>query len=520
MRTLTLVFFIGILISLSSCRTDFETVASTGDLEFSKKTVYLDTVFKNIGSSTYNLKVYNRSKNDITIPSIKLENGLNSKFRMTIDGMQGNQGKTFENVTLLAKDSLYIFIETTAITTDDTEPKDEDRFRYTDKILFASAGKTQEVELVTLIQDANFIFPNKPLDTGIKETLSIIGLNGVEGHELLTNNELHWTKDKPYVIYGYAAVPNGKTLIIDEGARVYFHAESGLVIDNGATLKIEGQLNETNAKGEIINRREVTFEGDRLEPEFEDTPGQWGALILFSESIENQINYLNLKNATLGLWMQRNDETVDVQPSLKIDNSQIYNCSIFGILAKKSTITGTNLVINNCGQASLACVYGGDYNFTHCTFNNNWSSTKQVALLLNDYFVDKKNKIQDSKMTANFKNCIIYGSNNVELFLDHKGSDFTSTFDHCLVKFNDENTSISSDLFYEDIRKQEKGNKKNIDPKFKNSNKNQLNITVDSGAIGNGNSTYSKFPDILNNPRPTSTSPSSDIGAYQFIAIP
>jgi hypothetical protein len=44
----------------SSCRNDFETVPSTGNLEFSQDTVFLDTIFSNIGSSTYNLKVYNR----------------------------------------------------------------------------------------------------------------------------------------------------------------------------------------------------------------------------------------------------------------------------------------------------------------------------------------------------------------------------------------------------------------------------------------------------------------------------
>ena len=96
MRQFTFLFFIGILLSLCSCRTDFETVPSTGDLKFSKDTIYLDTVFTNIGSSAYTLKVYNHSKNDITIPSIKLAKGLNSKYRMTVDGMQGNLGKSFE----------------------------------------------------------------------------------------------------------------------------------------------------------------------------------------------------------------------------------------------------------------------------------------------------------------------------------------------------------------------------------------------------------------------------------------
>jgi hypothetical protein len=85
MRQFTILLVIGILIAVSSCRTDFETMPSTGALEFSRDTVYLDTVFTNIGSSTYTLKVYNNSKNDITIPTIKLGKGLSSKYRMTID---------------------------------------------------------------------------------------------------------------------------------------------------------------------------------------------------------------------------------------------------------------------------------------------------------------------------------------------------------------------------------------------------------------------------------------------------
>ena len=66
------IFFIVTILSLTSCRSDFETVPSTGKLEFSKETVYLDTVFTNISSSTYTLKVYNRSDQDITVPVIKL----------------------------------------------------------------------------------------------------------------------------------------------------------------------------------------------------------------------------------------------------------------------------------------------------------------------------------------------------------------------------------------------------------------------------------------------------------------
>ncbi len=75
MRYIVTLIICLVLISVSSCRKDFETAPSHGKFNFSKDTVFLDTVFTNIGSSTYNLKVYNKSNNAITIPNIKLENG-------------------------------------------------------------------------------------------------------------------------------------------------------------------------------------------------------------------------------------------------------------------------------------------------------------------------------------------------------------------------------------------------------------------------------------------------------------
>ena len=68
-----------------------------------------------------------------------------------------------------------------------------------------------------------------------------------------------------------------------------------------------------------------------------------------------------------------------------IDVSVIYNCSNIGLFSRSAKIEGTNLVINSAGQASLACTEGGSYLFKHCTFNNNWQSSKQVAVLLSNY---------------------------------------------------------------------------------------------------------------------------------------
>ena len=507
MRTLTLVFFIGMLISLSSCRTDFETVASTGDLEFSKDTVYLDTVFTNIGSSTYNLKVYNRSNKDITIPSIKLGKELSSKYRMTIDGMQGNQGKAFNNVTLLAKDSLYIFIETTASIAE-ANPAD---LLYTDQILFDSGANLQKVELVTLIQDVVFLYP-KRFDDGTTETLPIGGENiygfFLDDNDPVNGNEYLFTNQKPYVIYGYAAVPSGKTVTFEAGSRVHFHADSGLILGPNASINVNGSRSITDKL-----ENEVIFEGDRLEPEFSDVPGQWGTIWLTNGSTNHKLNHLTIKNATIGLLIQNNDET-----TVDIKNTQIYNCSNYGVLAQTAKINGENMVINNAGQASLACTYGGDYKFTHCTFNNNWNSSSQVSVLVNNYILGA---IPEAKplTAATFNNCIIYGSYSNEMFLNKKtDAAFEYQFNNCLLKFDNTSNQYTNNPEYQFNTDQ--NHYKNIilnkDPKFLNVSQNKFNIEETSAAFAKGDAAYLIPLDIMGKTR---TLP-PDLGAYQNKPFP
>ena len=52
-KTFTLILYIIIIISWSSCRDDFNFKVIETQLSFSKDTVYLDTVFTNIGSMQY-----------------------------------------------------------------------------------------------------------------------------------------------------------------------------------------------------------------------------------------------------------------------------------------------------------------------------------------------------------------------------------------------------------------------------------------------------------------------------------
>ncbi|MCB0460949.1 MAG: hypothetical protein KDC74_13180, partial [Flavobacteriaceae bacterium] len=118
-----------ILLLFGSCRKDFGTIISKGNLEFSKDTVLLNRVFDDISSSTQSFKVYNRSNDDITIPRIALGRGENSFYRLNVDGIAG---KSFENIDILAKDSIYVFVEATV----DFDQVTDAEFFYRDSVVF------------------------------------------------------------------------------------------------------------------------------------------------------------------------------------------------------------------------------------------------------------------------------------------------------------------------------------------------------------------------------------------------
>lgn len=490
------------ILSVSSCRKDFSTIPSFGELEFSKDTVFLDTIFTNIGSATYNLKVYNRSNDDITIPNITLERGTVSNYRLNVDGIPG---KSFQNIDILAKDSIFIFVETTIDIASVSNPL------YTDRILFDNGMNQQDVKLVTLVQDANFIFPGRDPFTLKIDSLTLDGEATTIKGRFLTNDELTFTNTKPTVIYGYAAVSSNNTLTIPPGAKVYFHDNSGLIIDTDASLKVNGTLND-----------KVIFEGDRLENSFSSLPGQWGTIWLRAGSKENVINHAEIKNGIIGILVDSISSAST--PTLTLKNSEIINHSNFGVLARETSIHGENVVIGNSGEASLACIIGGSYNFTHSTFANYWSNgiRSLPSVLINNYYTYTNTSGQEiietrDLITANFTNCIIDGNNNIEFLPDKaEGGVFNFKLTNSLVKFSDVNNALEgvteidfdNPNLYENILL-------NGVTHFRNPSNNDYIIGQDSQAINFGNISGATLvpADILGIIR----TDSPDAGAYQHI---
>lgn len=497
------------LVFWSSCRNDFETVASTGNLEFSKDTVFLDTVFTNIGSSTYNLKVYNRSNDDIHIPTLRLAQGEASNYRLNVDGIPG---KIFENVQVLAKDSIFIFIETTFNI--NTLPDNPNEFLYTDQILFDNGGNQQKVELITLVKDAVFLYPAQ-LSDGTYETL-ILG-DGDEAVEIegffLDDSELTFTNEKPYVIYGYAAVPGNKTLTVEAGARVHFHYGSGILVAQNGSMKVMGQ---PSSDPETLEN-EVIFEGDRLEPGFAEVPGQWGHIWFTSGSVGNEFNHATIKNSTVGILVE--------DSPLTLRNVQIYNNSFVGLLSRTGSIEGENMVINNSGQSSLAIQLGGSYEFRHCTFANYWRGSFRSfpSVSIDNVFETEDALLVADLVKADFINCIIYGNERRELSLfKNDAAGFNFKFENSLIRFEDPTGEFNGNPLYDfNNNSLYPAAKFNLDPVFQDTEMNNFNIeTGTSGAEEIGKPNVGPSEDLNGNPRPSPPTTNPDAGAYEATEFP
>ncbi|MGB2273042.1 MAG: hypothetical protein ACPH2K_01590 [Flavicella sp.] len=407
------IFFI-LLLSFS-CRKDFSTIPSNGNLLFSRDTVFLDTVFTNTSSSTYALKVYNEGSKDVHIPSIQLGRS-NSFYRLNVDGVPG---KKFENVLLRSDDSLYIFIETTIDYSKISSPL------YTDSIVFDAGTKLQDVKLVTLVQDAHFIYKSSSsLDT-MTITPKYFNDKTPKSIRYLSDSELNFTEEKPYVIYGYCAVPEGKTLHIEAGSKLYFHKNSALVVGKDASLQVSGTLDKN-----------VCFEGDRLEFSFEDVSGQWDGIWLQSNSANHSINHAYIKNASIGIVCDSIQST-STTPSLTLKNTKILNNSQYGILAKSTHIKGENLILGNSRISALAIEKGGKYDFNHTNIVNYWTQSirRSTALQIKNTVIAEDEASTD--IDLRFSNSIISGSRLQEIYFDKdENSTFECYFTHCYITAN------------------------------------------------------------------------------------
>ena len=481
MKYLKVIFFL-VCFVFFSCKKETVDTNNSGSLNFSNDTITFDTVFASVGSITKILKVYNNNENDI-YTDIELKGVSAANFRINIDGVPSN---SLNNVNIPSKDSIFIFIEVTINPSNNTLP-----YILSDSLVFTSGSKKQSIKLIAWGQDAYFHTANT-----YGEILS--GSDTIRFYYHQINSNETWTNDKPHVIYGYVVIEPNCILNINPGANIYLHHNSGIIVGNpfnpnfGGTIKINGELGN-----------EVTFQGDRLDQWYKELPGQWDRIWMMPGSINNEINYAIIKNGTIGIHA---DSVANNNPTVKISNSIIENMSSIGILGQGATINAENLLINECGQYTLACNIGGTYDFTHCTFANYWNynSRKNPSILLNNYYEGIDGNIYSRNLEkAKFTNCIIYGSLSNEIsFQEDNSANFNYDFDHCLIRLENSPININSSNFKNCIINQ---NPIFLDPYYKNYKTTQQSPANNSGTQTN------VLLDIEGNFR---TNP--DIGVYEF----
>ncbi|MGM0475330.1 MAG: choice-of-anchor Q domain-containing protein [Bacteroidota bacterium] len=385
-------------------------------LHFTLDTVFFDTVFTTIGTATRSFRVKNPHSQHIRIDEISLAGGSSSVFRMNVDG---ESGRSFQGVEIAPEDSLYVFVEATL------DPNQTGEIlRIQDSILFLTNGNLQDIDLVAWGQDVHIL------------------------RDSVLDGSVTWTADKPYLILNYAYVDSMQTLTIDPGVRVHLHRNALLYVEG--TLEVNGTMEEP-----------VIFEGDRLEEFYEDIPGQWGLIYLTENSRNNRIDHAEIKNGTIGILISAPPES-GKNPDLEITNTMINHMSSNGIYALNARINGSNLVIGNCGGSCTGLIYGGSYEFTHCTFHNQWpsyfSNRKLPAVYLSDYFgnYDEQGNLVvytgGEFEKADYRNSIIYGNEIMELVIDsYDGQQLTYLFDHCLVRADEDSLDTGGDPLFTSI---------------------------------------------------------------------
>ncbi|MCF8378378.1 MAG: hypothetical protein K9H49_02305 [Bacteroidales bacterium] len=481
-----------LIVLISSCRKEEEIATDESyKITLSSDTILFDTVFTTVGSTTKYLKLYNQNDRKINISSIRLAGGENSQFRVNVDG---ESGTSFSNIELDKDDSLYVFIKVTVDPTLSNAP-----LVVTDSVVFETNGNIQDVDLVAWGQDAHFFVGNKRIE-GLSYPYTLLAEEG---------ETINWQDDKPYVIYGWGVVDSAAQLIIGPGVDIHFHQNSGLWVYRGGNIIVNGEKDSL-----------VTFQGDRLEYEYQDLPGQWDRIWINEGSINNEFNYAIIKNGYIGLQSEILISDENLQNALILNNTIIQSMSRWGLFSIAYNIVSTNSVFADCAENTLFISVGGNYDFRHCTFSNYWTGSirQDPSFTLSNNLI-----VQDGQgnfitylgnLNAYFGNCIIWGILDEEIvFSNDESTEFNYVFDHCLLKTLE---NISDEGLYP-------GCFKNNDPLFVDYTINDYRLDTLSAASDRGsidvinNSIFELSNDLDGNSRISDEAP--DLGAYEFIPI-
>lgn len=418
------VLFPLLIFGLWNCEKESFITDQNADLEFSTQEVFFDTLFKDLSSATQRFKVYNPHNKPIEINRLQLAGGQNSVYRLNIDG----EPTTFKkNLEIRPNDSAFIFAEVTIESYKPSNP-----FIIKDSILFETNGSTQFVRLKT--------YGRKAI---------------IHKQEIIEGNQT-WQSDTPHLIMGFAAVDSQATLTIEEGTEVYASGNSNFFVFG--TLEVNGAAED-----------KVKFQGTRPEGAFDNQPGQWEGIRFLPSSSNSFMNHSIVTEANVGIEVD--SLSLNNNPKLVLLNSRISNMAQTGIAGFSADILAVNTIVSDCCANLVTGIFGGNYQFIHCTFvaANCQCSKEGPALGFNS------RDFQGTQFNLNLLllNSIVYGAKEDELTISQVNlKNDTPTVVNNIVKTTQDFPS----------------NILNVDPQFQNLCNYEYDVIDNSPALDTGRS--------------------------------
>lgn len=391
------------VMSMSSCKK--ETLLNTGgELRFSTDTLTFDTVFTQYASFTIGIKIFNPQNQKIKVSSVRLEKGDNSFFNLNVDGVAG---KTVTDINVAANDSFYVFATVNIDPTNENNP-----FIVEDRLIATLNGNEFSIPVYAYGQNAHY-YVNSLIDQNTT-----------------------WVNDKPYVVIGDAVIDSSVTLTIASGCRIYMNQDARFFAFGN--LVAEGTKEDS-----------IIFQGDRLDRAYfgyEGYPGEWGGFYFFPSSVNNRMSWVIIRNCgnstsgTLPAAIQVTGEPGTLT-QLTMNNTLIENSIGYGLLSFTGSIKAQNCLIHTTGAQALAIFQGGNYSFDNCDFLNfgtdkvrHIDANNPTVALLN-YFDISETQRYVSNLTANFSNCILYGSLDDEVFCNRdENAGYNVNFNNCILQ--------------------------------------------------------------------------------------
>lgn len=456
----------------SSCIEDGFTTSPSDVLAFNCDTLAFDTVITLQGTATKQMVVYNRSKKQINISSIKVA-GLTNKgrFHLNVDGIRGDE---FHNVEIRGNDSIYIFVEAYLDEMGSDEPT-----LLEDRLEFETNGKPQYVLLTAWGQD----------------------VVRMSGDTIASNTRL--TGNKPYLIYDTVFVAPGVTLTLDAGTTLLFHDK--------AAMRCAGRMLANGTAEEP-----VTFRGDRLdrivgETSFDIMSGQWGGIIFTPPTTGNVLKHVIMRGSRIGMHCSSDLLDDTTRCALKLVNCVLTNSATTCLVTQTCYVEAIGTEFSDAAEE--VCYFaGGKVKMSQCTFANYYLFAVPELPMLNVFNVEYSNGMI-GKIRANFDNCVLYSLfNDCQEINVGDLEDFDVYMRYCLFKSDGTNDNHFINCVWD------------ADPLFLTNRDEHLfdyRLNNESPAIGKGNPALcppeARYDRYGNDRLATGA---VDLGAYVWLPVP